>query len=69
MNKTDVSHGQDVVVGEEALPPDTAVHHVGEVTDWGGNHVNCNQGICYRQHDHDCLLGSPHSQAILCSLL
>ena len=40
MNKTDVSHGQDVVVGEEALPPDTAVHHVGEVTDWGGNNVN-----------------------------
>ena len=40
MNKTDVSHGQDVVVGEEALPPDTAVHHVGEVTDWGGNHEN-----------------------------
>ena len=34
--KYDNSHGQYVVVGEEAFPPGAFVDHVREVTNWGG---------------------------------
>ena len=39
MNMTDVSHGQDVVVGEEAFPLGAFVDHVREVTNWGGRQI------------------------------
>ena len=37
--KYDNSHGQYVVVGEEALPPGAFVDHVREVTNWGGRQI------------------------------
>ena len=37
--KYDNSHGQYVVVGEEAFPPGAFVDHVREVTNWDGRRI------------------------------